>query len=197
MTVTITRGAALAICLAVLAAAGFGAAPPAHAFDSAPVPDSITEKYGETRAYFRDWLAVCTPGEAACRAVAYAGKVGHVGDYQLYVHSDRPGLDYRLVFVPIAVMLDTARAIELAVDGESLGSFDWQADDGYYREGNVINEFTFGQSRSNLDVLPAMTVGTSMALAFTDEHGQRGTVTFSLRGLTNALLWMDAFRSGE
>lgn len=197
MTVTITRGAVLALCLAVLAAAGLRAPPTAHAFDSAPVPDSITEKYGETRAYFRDWLAVCTPGEAACRAVAYAGKVGHVGDYQLYVHSDRPGLDYRLVFVPIAAMADTSAPIEIDVDGESLGSFDWQADDGYYREGNVINEFTFGQSRSNLDVLPAMMAGTSMALVFTDEHGQRGTVRFSLMGLTNALGWMDAYRAGE
>ncbi|MEQ8746669.1 hypothetical protein [Pyruvatibacter sp.] len=172
-------------------------AAPALAFDSAPVPDSITTKYGETRAYFSDWLAVCTPGEDACRAVTYAGKVGHVGDYQFFVHSDLVGLDHRLMFVPIVVMADTGQPFEIIIDDESLGTFEPDADDGYYREGNVINEFTLGQSRSNLGVLPAMLAGSSMIVRFTDEHGQTGNVTFSLAGITNALRWMDAYRSGE
>ena len=174
-----------------------GVAAPTLAFDSAPVPDSLTTKYGETRAYFSDWLAVCTPGEDACRAVAYAGKVGHVGDYQFFVHSDLVGLDHRLMFVPVAVMADASQPFEIIIDGESLGTFEPDADNGYYRDGNVINEFTLGQSRSNLDVLPAMLAGSSMVVRFTDEYGQTGNVTFSLAGITNALRWMDAYRSGE
>jgi|GEM_PF-2507906 len=169
----------------------------AQDFASAPVPDSITTKYGETRAYFRDWLAVCVPGEDACRAVAYAGKVGHVGDYQFYVRSDYPGLDYGLQFVPITVMADTSKPISITVDEESLGLFEFGADDGYYRDGNVVNEFTFGQSRSNLDMIPAMKAGSSMVVRFTDENGETGDVRFSLFGLTNALRWMDAFRQSE
>ncbi len=169
----------------------------ARAMDSAPVPDSLTTKYGETRAYFRHWLAVCTPGEDPCRAVAYAGDVGHVGDYQFYAHSGMPGLDYMLMFVPVKVTLDTNAPMEIAVDGESMGTFEWGADDGYYRDANVINEFTLGQSRANTDLLPAMMAGSSMDVTFTDENGERRTVTFSLYGLTNALRWMDAFRTSE
>ena len=170
---------------------------PALAFDVAPVPDRIAEKYGEIRAWFGDWLAVCTPGEPACRAVAYAGEVGHVGDYQIFVHSDIPGADYRLVFVPVATMADTSADIGIDIDGESRGRFEWQADDGYFRVGNTINEFTFGQARSNLDVLPAMKAGAAMTLTFTGEDGEPRPVPFSLRGLTKALLWMDAYRAGE
>ncbi|MGD1935787.1 MAG: hypothetical protein ACFB0Z_15025 [Candidatus Phaeomarinobacter sp.] len=182
-----------------LAAATAFAATPASAqdFNSAPVPDSITTKYGETRAYFRDWLAVCTPGEDECRAVGYAGKVGHVGDYQFYVRSGLVGLDYEMQFVPVAVMADTSSPMEISVDGEALGSFEFGADDGYYRNGNVVNEFTFGQSRSNLDMLPAMKAGSTMVVRFTDEHGETGNVQFSLFGLTNALRWMDAYRQSE
>lgn len=191
MTIQKILGASLLAAIAAFAALPAGA----QNFTSAPVPDSITTKFGETRAYFSDWLAVCTPGEDACRAVTYAGKVGHVGDYQFYVKSGFVGLDYELVFTPVAVMADTSKPIELSADGESLGSFEFGADDGYYREGNVINEFTFGQSRSNLDVLPAMRAGEKMTLRFTDEAGQTGNVTFSLVGLTKALLWMDAYRS--
>ncbi|CDO60096.1 hypothetical protein BN1012_Phect1883 [Candidatus Phaeomarinobacter ectocarpi] len=185
--------------LGALMCAAFAFMAPAHAqgFNSAPVPNSITTKYGETRAYFRDWLAVCKPGEDACRAVGYAGKVGHVGDYQFYVRSGTVGLDYQMQFVPIAVMADTSMPMEIIIDGESLGTFEFGADDGYYREGNVVNEFTFGQSRSNLDMLPAMQAGSSMVVRFTDENGETGNVQFSLFGLTNALRWMDAYRQSD
>lgn len=182
-------GAALAV---------FATAPlQAQDFNSAPVPNSITTKYGETRAYFRDWLAVCKPGEDACRAVGYAGKVGHVGDYQFYVRSGVVGLDYQMQFVPIAVMADTSMPMEIIIDDESLGTFEFGADDGYYRDGNVVNEFTFGQSRSNLDMLPAMQAGSTMVVRFTDETGETGNVQFSLFGLTNALRWMDAYRQSD
>jgi len=185
--------------LGALTGAAFLAIAPAQAqdFNSAPVPDSITTKYGETRAYFRDWLAVCVPGEDACRAVAYAGKVGHVGDYQFYVRSGLVGLDYEMQFVPVAVMADTSMPMEVSVDDETLGAFEFGADDGYYRNGNVVNEFTFGQSRSNLDMLPAMKAGSTMTVRFTDENGETGNVQFSLFGLTNALRWMDAYRQSE
>ena len=185
--------------LGALLCAAFAFAAPSQAqdFNSAPVPNSITTKYGETRAYFRDWLAVCKPGEDACRAVGYAGKVGHVGDYQFYVRSGMVGLDYQMQFVPIAVMADTSMPMEIIIDDESLGNFEFGADDGYYREGNVVNEFTFGQSRSNLDMLPAMQAGSTMAVRFTDENGETGNVQFSLFGLTNALRWMDAYRQSD
>lgn len=197
---TVIRPATLRAIMSgvMLAAAGLMAGvPPAAAFDSAPVPDRLTTKYGETRAYFRDWLAVCTPGEDACRSVAYAGKVGHVGDYQLYIRSGMPGMDYELVFVPITVMADTAQPMELSVDGEVLGTFEYGDDAGYYRDGNVMNEFTFGQSRANLDVLPQMLAGSTVTVRFTDDTGETGNVQFSLFGLTNALRWMDAFRAIE
>jgi len=185
----------LVSCLLLAAAPLLAGQALAQGYTSAPVPDSLTTKYGETRAYFANWLAICTPGEDACRAVTYAGDVGHVGDYQLFLHSGYPGMDYQLMFVPVKVMADTAQPIALTVDGENLGSFDYGADDGYYRDGNVINEFTFGQSRSNLDVLPPMQAGQQMTLAFTDEAGTQQDVTFSLIGLTKAMMWMDAYRA--
>lgn len=185
--------------LGALMCAAFAFIAPSQAqdFTSAPVPNSITTKYGETRAYFRDWLAVCKPGEDACRAVGYAGKVGHVGDYQFFVHSGTVGLDYQMQFVPVAVMADTSMPMEIIIDDESLGTFEFGADDGYYRDGNVVNEFTFGQSRSNLDMLPAMQAGSTMVVRFTDENGETGNVQFSLFGLTNALRWMDAYRQSD
>ncbi|WP_422025850.1 hypothetical protein [Pyruvatibacter mobilis] len=187
----------LAATITAIVVAILTASMPARGQDylSAPVPDSITTKYGETRAYFSDWLAICTPGEDACRTVTYAGDVGHVGDFQLFLHSGYPGMDYQLMFVPVKVMADVSQPITLSVDGEMLGAFSYGADDGYYQDGNVVNEFTFGQSRANLDVIPAMTAGQQLELAFTDETGKAQIIPFSLIGLTKAMMWMDAFRA--
>ena len=190
------RGMPLVFLAALMLAAPSMPGPArAQEYVSAPVPDSITTKYGETRAYFSDWLAICTPGEDACRTVTYAGDVGHVGDFQLFLHSGYPGMDYQLMFVPVKVMADDSQPITLSVDGEVLGEFSYGADDGYYQDGNVVNEFTFGQSRANLDVIPAMAAGQQMELAFTDETGTAQTIPFSLIGLTKAMMWMDAFRA--
>lgn len=161
-----------------------------------PTPDATEERWGETRAYFDHWLAVCGPDALSCRAVTYAGAVGFVGDYQLYLRSPAVGADYQLTFVPILEMAETGGEIALRVDDGPAETFLWGADDGWYRDGNVVNEFTFGTSRVNLDLLDRLKAGNGLTLTFTTDGGEARQVYFSLIGVTDALAWMDAHRAG-
>jgi hypothetical protein len=99
-----------------------------------------------------------------------------------------------MTFVPIAEMVQTGGAITLRIDGGPVERFAWGADDGWYRDGNVLNEFTFGTSRVNLDLLDRLKAGNGVTLTFTAESGERRSVYFSLIGVTDALAWMDAQR---
>lgn len=184
------KAISVALLSTVLMAFGVSAGPAT----AQPVPDLVEERWGETRAYFDHWLAVCGPEGPACRAVTYAGEVGFVGDYQLYLRSPVRGADYALTFVPIAEMAEVGGSITLQVDNGPVETFAWGADDGWYREGNVINEFTFGTSRVNLDLLDRMKAGNGLTLTFTTEGGERRSVYFSLIGVTDSLAWMDAQR---
>lgn len=180
-------------------------------FLSAPVPDRIVRENGALHATFRDWVAVCTPGADACRAITDArdGEGGDsdggsggadavsAGNGGLIVQSDRLGLDYRLVFVPGEHAPRAGAELVLLVDGERVGELGWQADDGYFPAAAPPGAYTFGQARSNLDLLPAMRAGAVLEIRYTGEDGTRRGTQFSLLGLTSALRWMDAVRAAE
>ncbi|MCI4660261.1 MAG: hypothetical protein MRY63_00350 [Neomegalonema sp.] len=186
---------------ALIALSGLALASPAHA-EVEPgewdVPDLEYTRYGEHRAYYRDWLAACR-ASGYCSVLAYDGAgpdaAGVDADYILRVASAREGVDYALIFTGVEAFPAADAPIEMRIDGRKISTFAAGADAGWVLEpGGAVNEALFGQSISNLEVIPAMKAGARLSLRFVDEGGTARDVTFSLMGLTDALIWIEGNR---
>lgn len=186
---------ALALASAVIAMAASSA--PVQAQSAGIAPTLVGSKYGERRAYFRDWLAACRPG-GYCSALTYDGAEGDFFDYSVRVGSAEPGLDYEVVFTAVERFADPATAFDVAIDGAPLASLAAGDDAGWGQEpGDALNEHRFTQARSNLEILPAMRDGVRMAVTFRPDgapDAERETIAFSLMGLQAALAWIERNR---
>lgn len=159
-------------------------------------PDAVTMKFGERRAYFKDWLAACRPG-GYCSALAYVGvdPTGDFADYIIRVEQAQAGADYGVIFIPVKIIPDKEPPLLVKVDGREVAVLEPGDDRGLTREpGDALNEYRFAQSRANLEILPAMKRGRFMTILFKDNEGLPTAQTFSLRGLTAALAWFEKGR---
>lgn len=170
----------------------------AAALSTAPAAaqTGLHQKYGETRAYFRDVLAACRPG-GYCSVLSYNGAgpdaAGVDADYIFRVGSAATGLDYELIFTGVASYVAEESPITVIIDGRKIAVLEPGADLGW-SVSQSVNEYGFSQSVGNLTVLPAMKAGRFMTLAFRDQQGRDRSVRFSLRGVTAALRWIERAR---
>lgn len=185
----LTRTAVAAALTALL----WGAAAPAA---SAEVrPDVVTSKYGERRAYFGDILAACRPG-GYCSAITYVGARGDFYDYAVRVGSGAPGADYEVVFTAVETYVPDRAAISVSIDRLVEMTFPAHTDLGWHTEsGKGVNEHVFGQTPANRTLLPAMKRGYRMTVSYPRGTGvdavSVNSQTFSLRGLSAALAWIE------
>lgn len=159
-------------------------------------PDAVTMKFGERRAYFKDWLAACRPG-GYCSALAYVGVSpdGQFADYIIRVEQTQAGADYGIIFIPVKIIPDKEPPLLIQVDDREIAVLEPGDDNGLTREpDDALNEYRFAQSRANLEILPAMKRGRFMTVLFKDNEGLPTAQTFSLRGLVAALAWFGTGR---
>lgn len=143
---------------------------------------------GETRRYFKDWLAACR-ADGYCSAIGYVNPNpgdGTVADFAFRIGRHAEESYWELSFTPVKVMADPAMPFTMLVDGkgESL-----TAPDEIAPYGSINDFFLLGAKAQS--VMDQLMPGTALKVIFTDESGATGTAEFSLSGLTAALIWID------
>ena len=160
-------------------------------------PDLEYKKFGETRAYFRDWLAACRPG-GYCSVLSYNGAgpdaAGVDADYILRVASSSAGAALQVEFTGVAAYVGDQSPITLSIDGAPIGTLQPQQDGGWRRVPNVVNEYVFSPDAADGRLVDRMKAGAGIRVAFVDNSGAKRDVAFSLIGLTAALSWIERAR---
>lgn len=176
------------------AAAALSAAWPAP---QAGAQTGVHQRYGETRAYFRDWLAACRPG-GYCSVLGYNGAgpnaAGVDANYILRVAQPEAGGRYEVIFTGVQAYASDESAIDVFVDGRPVQSFEPTGDESWFRPPQVANEHQIPTSPSQFVIVPAMKAGRSMTVVFQDTEGRNRQVAFSLMGLSAALRWIEQVR---
>lgn len=140
------------------------------------------------RKFFGDWMADCRD-DGYCSATAYQNTNpggGAVADHILRVGRHAQEIYWEVSFTPVALEIDGWQDLLVTVDGEA-EVFSGRSEFGGY--GAVNDFFLLGDKAQS--VLDRMVGGTRLEVMFTDMAGSTGTATFSLRGLSAALLWID------
>lgn len=142
---------------------------------------------GETRRYFKDWLAACR-ADGYCSAIAYVNPNpgGRVADYAFRIGRHAEESYWELSFTPIVVMANPAMPFTLLVDGKG-ESFTGPREIAPY--GSINDFFLLGPKAQS--VMDQLMPGSALNVTFTDESGATGKADFSLAGLTAALIWID------
>ena len=111
-------------------------------FAKAQEPDLVDTRYGEQRAFFRDWLAACRP-DGYCSALGYNGAgpdaAGVDADFILRVGSPAPGGDYEIIFTGVAAYVDATSPIRIWVDGREVARLEPGGDAGQDRAGTRLD----------------------------------------------------------
>jgi hypothetical protein len=142
----------------------------------------------ETRRYFDDWLGACRD-DGYCSAIAYVNPNpgdGRVADYWFRIGRHAQEIWWELSFTPIVVMADPAAPMTLVID-DAATSFSGSVEVAPY---GAINDFFFLGTGAQ-GVMDQMMPGNRLDVRFTDETGAPRLASFSLKGLTAALIWID------
>ena len=147
------------------------------------------------REYFADYLATCRP-DGGCDASTFSDTPTSDGNTFVsaltFNRAGGPGTAWIVSF---------AGAYEGPVAGTpiqvTIGQQTWtlKAGEGY---GNIMSH-NFFHWPANEEILAAMRTGSAMAISQTIQNGTTQTVTYSLRGLNDAIAWIDGNqgRTGE
>ena len=177
------RRARRAACLAGVLALGLAAQAPAE--DGA----WFLHPFGEMRAYFGDWLAVCAEaGRGPCRAVQIVleGEETRVGPARLAVHPQASGGHVLTLYM--RGMPEAGRdPVIFAIDGHVLPGAP-----------NVMETLTISDPDVTGDLVDRMRAGLRLTVSYGGGGGPRGgdQTVFSLRGLTAALDAIGARETG-
>jgi hypothetical protein len=142
---------------------------------------------GETRKFFKDWLGACRT-DGYCSATAYEnpGAAGTVADYILRIGRHAEQSYWEISLTTVATQADDYSDFVVAVDGEAQG-FSLAEQVGAY---GSVNEFFFlGEGAQT--VLDRLMPGKTISISFKDTSATAQQASFSLGGLTAALLWID------
>lgn len=161
-------------------------------FVVAGVLPAFAQGSGETRQFFKDWLAACR-ADGYCSATAYQNPNpgnGTVADYIFRVGRHAEGVYWEISLSTVASMGDGAQPFEVSVDGAA-ERFAGPAEVAAY---GSINDFFFTGPRAQA-VMDRLAPGSDLAIAFTDTDRNRQQAVFSLAGLTASLIWIDEMQN--
>ncbi|MCI4663758.1 MAG: hypothetical protein MRY74_03460 [Neomegalonema sp.] len=160
-------------------------------------PTKLHTKYGEQRAYFRDWLAACRPG-GYCSVLAYngagPGAAGVDADHILRVASPAEDAAYEIMFTGVAAYVDETSTITVLIDGRKVADLPPYKEAGWTRNPRVLNDYFFSKSAAGGTLVEKMKAGGRIRLQFYDKKGNFQDIEFSLIGLTGALAWIETAR---
>lgn len=163
----------------------------AFAFAEAAQAEMICEaqvfhRFGEDRANFSDVLAACRP-DHYCSAVVSLPDPSHQAAYlqQLRVARPSPGAPYEIEFTGVAPMPATPATPMLV----RVGSVQTDISALQANAPQSLNVFRLAQAATP-DLIDRMKRGRTLSWTYASERGP-ATATFSLRGLTAALAWID------
>jgi hypothetical protein len=147
---------------------------------------AIHNRFGETRAYFRDVLAACRQ-DNYCSAVVALPDPSHQAAYaaQLRVARPHPAVDYQVEFVattPMPAGGGAPMSLSIGADTVDLASAALNANSG--------NEFRVGDQGVADDIVNRLKAGRTARWTYQGENGP-ASATFPLRGMTAALSWID------
>lgn len=143
---------------------------------------------GETRKYFRDWLAVCR-ADGYCSAVAYMNPNpgdGSVAEAWFRVGRHPQEIYWEISFTPIKVTANPTMPFTILVDGKG-ETFTGAGEIAPY---GAINDFFLLGPKAQ-SVMDQMMPGAALDVTFSDDAGATARADFSLDGLTAALIWID------
>lgn len=142
----------------------------------------------ETRRYFGDWLAACRD-DGYCSAIAYDNLNpgdGRVSDNWFRIGRHAEEIWWELSFTPIAQMADPQAPFAVSVDGTT-ELFTGPTEIAAF--GSINDFFLLGSKAQS--VMDRLMPGQSLQVEFTADTGAPTRASFSLRGLTAALIWID------
>lgn len=137
---------------------------------------------------FKDWTAACDPGiYCSANTVSEPADGKTIGDYILTIgrHAQQPYWEISFATMG-AASADQWADFTVTVDGQSQ-VFSLSDEVGAYGEGNHF--YFLGEGAQA--VMDRFAPGTAVTVAFTDTAQQPQEATFSLAGLTAALIWID------
>jgi invasion protein IalB len=176
--------------IAVALLAGVLLAAPAAARDGV----WFSHRFGELRAYFGDWLAVCAnDGMGPCRAVQIVleGDETRVGPSRLALLRGDDG-DYAIAVFDQGMPSAGLAPVAFVFDGVpvTLDAADWQPGEPGFP--NALESLAITDPAVTADLLARMRAGNRLTVRYTG-----GEAAFSLRGVTAALAAIEAHVAGR
>lgn len=149
------------------------------------------QRFGETRAYFRDVLAACRP-DGFCSAVSAIADPAGQAAYRAQLRIARPqaGAPHQVEFTAVDPMptVGPLGSITLRI---GRAAFDFGDRD--LEESGAVNSWTVADQAAADAIVAAARTGrwASMGYLMDSDKETIATVRFSLRGMTAALAWID------
>lgn len=149
---------------------------------------AVSPAFAAEQRMFRDWRALCR-NDGYCSAAAYLNPNpggGVVADYIFRIGRHAEQSYWEMSCTPVATMADEWSEFVFTVEGQPT-TFSPRSEIGAY---GSINEFFLLGDKAQA-VMDALMPASSLTIDFTTSGGSLSTQTFSLSGLTAALLWID------
>ncbi|MDX2235767.1 MAG: hypothetical protein NW200_14805 [Hyphomonadaceae bacterium] len=150
------------------------------------------QRFGETRAYFRDVLSACRP-DGYCSAVMTvgAGEDGFTYRQQMRVARPTPGAPYQVEFVGVDPMpADDPGPMALSFAGTA---FDFTA---HHARTESVNEYRVSDQAMSDAIVGQLKKARTARWTYASASGP-ATGAFALNGVTAALDWIDCMGAGR
>ncbi|MEM9716119.1 MAG: hypothetical protein AAF826_06330 [Pseudomonadota bacterium] len=143
----------------------------------------FTHPFGELRAYYGDWLAVCSDnGNGLCRAVTFGeGTFTNPRAYQRISVSQTIGGDFGLELGDRRLVTNQVAGLQLAIGSKTVDVPFEQAD------AVALDTFEFTDATLVQNLVDQMKAARFATLRVTEPSGFQFEATYSLRGLRAAL----------
>ncbi len=138
----------------------------------------------QTERVLRDWTAACAP-DGYCWTSVAIGRDG-TADLGLRIGRHAQQVYWEIDLVSLGSPADAFSDVTVTVDGVT-ETFSGSSEVGAY--GSPQHLFFLGRKAQS--ILDAMMPASSISIAFRDMAGVARTASFSLSGLTAALIWID------
>lgn len=156
---------------------------------SASADEWFRHRFGELRAYFSDWLAVCAnEGEGPCRAVQSAADPGSDAafDRRLTLHRIPDSSDWAIEVMDRGLPGTVLQTLVFTFDSEpvDIDPVHWRA--GGLDAINAAETIIMTEPEVTADLVERMRKGNRLVVSYTPVGEGNGQAAFSLRGVTAA-----------
>jgi uncharacterized membrane protein len=139
---------------------------------------------------FADWVAACRPHQASCSIASYVHDPQRSGDVaaELRLTRPEPGAPVEIAFIPALRFPAPEATLDARIDREAWVSL--RPGSGYARA-DTPTGYRITDRRAVETLLPGLRRGERITFRYRDDAGTEASFTFSLRGFTAALGFID------